>query len=116
MVMRVMLIGFLVFGSVAMLETDVRAHPRPCAGWPCCFFLKELKQAAEQVKKDNRQVWIIGETDDEQQSLRRDKVRQELIQYGLPRENIGELIYKDPALREYMREGQMAIVTQPKDK
>jgi hypothetical protein len=112
MVMRVMLIGLLVIGAVAMLETDVSAHPNPCGGWSCCNFLKALKEVAERHKDDNWQVWIIGETDDEQQSRRRAEVRQMLIQYGLRPDNIGELIYKDPALREYMREDQMAIVTQ----
>jgi hypothetical protein len=116
MVMRVMLIGLLVIGAVAMLETDVRAHPFPCAGWSCCFGFNALKEFVEYHKDDNWQVWIIGETDDEQQSRRRDEARQMLIQYGLRPENIGELIYKDPALQKYMREGQMAIVAQPKYK
>jgi hypothetical protein len=112
--MRVMLIGLLVIGSVAMLETDVSAS-RPCDGWPWCYCLNELKELVENVKKDEKiRVWIIGETDDDRQSRRRADVRQTLIQYGLRSEIIGELIYKDPELREEcMRKDQMVIVTGP---
>ena len=41
MVMRVMLIGLLVIGAVAMLETDVSAHPP----WlvPACFSVEESR-------------------------------------------------------------------------
>jgi hypothetical protein len=112
MVMRVMLIGLLVLGAVAMLETDVSAHPFPCGGWSCCFSLKQLQEMVERHKGENRQVWIIGETDDERQSRRRAEVRNKLIEYGVEPANIGELIYKDPALQKYMREDQMVIVSQ----
>ena len=121
MVMRVMLIGLLVIGAVAMLETDVSADCVPCLNWPCCYSFMQLKEVVEDVKKDeNLQVWIIGETDDDLQLRRRADVRERLIQLGLRPENIGELLYEDHALlrhmreKRYMREGQMVIVTQSK--
>jgi len=121
MVMRVMLIGFLVIGAVAMLETDVSAHPRTCGGDSCCFSMKEWTKACEQVKpdKENWQVWLIGKTGDEHGARIRDQARQELIRCGLEPEMIGELIYNDrahPVIEELMKEGPMVIVTKPKYK
>jgi hypothetical protein len=121
MVMRVMLIGLLVIGAVATLETDISAHPRPCGGFPCCFSAKEWKQACEQVKsaKGNLEVWLIGKTGDEREARIRDQARQELIQCGLEPEMIGELIYNDRANRvieQLMKEGPMVIGIKPKDK
>jgi hypothetical protein len=116
--MRVMLIGLLIIGAVAMLEPDVSAHPFPIGEWSCAFGPGALKGKEKEFVENHKNVWvwIIGETDDEQQSRRREEVRRSLIQSGLPPEDIGELIYKDPALRPFMREGGMAIVTQPKYK
>jgi hypothetical protein len=132
MVMRVMLIGLLVIGAVAMLETDVSAFC-DCFQWGCCKALtvrsgrvnlvgKDLKERAEKelkdllgiVKKDdNIQVWLMGGT-----AHKRAEVREMLIQLGLRPENIGELLYEDRDLlrymreERYMREGQMIIVTE----
>jgi ATP-dependent protease Clp ATPase subunit len=112
-----MLIGFLVIGAVAILETTISAHPRKCLGNSCCFFARELKEVAEQVTRENQQVWIIGKSDDDASASSRAKVREELIvKYGVDPEVIGELIFTDRALQQYMRERQMAIVTQPKSK
>ena len=52
MVMRVMLIGLLVIGAMAMLETDVSAHPRTCGGNSCCFSMKEWAKACGPTKPD----------------------------------------------------------------
>ena len=116
MVMRIMLIGLLVIGAIAMLETDVSADCVPCLNWPCCYSFMQLKEVVEDVKKDeNIQVWLIGDA-----AQRRAEVREMLIQHGLRPENIGELLYEDHALlrhmreKRYMREGQMVIVTQSK--
>jgi hypothetical protein len=116
MVMRVMLIGLLVTGAVAMLETDVSADCVPCLGFPCCFSFMKLNEVGEDVTKDeNIQVWLIGNT-----AHRRAEVREMLIKRGLRPENIGELNIEDRELlrsmreRRSMREGQMVIVTQPK--
>jgi hypothetical protein len=89
-----MLIGLLVIGAVTMLETDVSAHPRDCAGRACCFSAKEWQKACEQVKQDKEigQVWLIGKT-----MAARDKARKALIECGVDPEMIGELIYKDRA-------------------
>jgi hypothetical protein len=118
--MKVMLIGLLIIGAVAMLEADVSAHPFPIGNYSCAFghgALKEKEQREEFIENHkNMRVWIIGETDDEQLARRREEVRRSLIESGLPPEDIGELIYKDPALLPFMREGGMAIVTQPKYK
>jgi hypothetical protein len=134
MVMRVMLIGLLVIGAVAMLETDVSAFC-DCFNWICCKALtvrsdrvnlvgrelkelaeKELKELVEDAKKDdNIQVWLIGGT-----AHKRVEVREMLIQLGLRPENIGELLYVDHDLlrfmreERYMREGQMIIVSRRK--
>ena len=125
MVMRVMLIGLLVIGVVAMLETDVSAC-RMCGNPPCCYLQagddKELKELLEEVEKhEDSQVWIIGDTDDDRLSRKRADVRDMLIRHGLQPEIIGELIYKDPALLRSMRkeqvvmgEGQVVIVTRRK--
>jgi hypothetical protein len=127
MVMRVMLIGFLVIGAVAMLETDVSAHPRTCGGDSCCYSLEEWPKVCEQVKpdKENWQVWILEKAGDERGARLRDQARQVLKECGLE-EMIAELIYKDRAyealmleperIAELMKKGPVVIVTMPKPK
>jgi hypothetical protein len=127
MVMRVMLIGFLVIGAVAILETDVSAHPRRCGGDSCCFSMREWPKACEQVKpdKENWQVWILEKAGDERGARLRDQARQGLKDCGLE-EMIVELIYKDRAyealmlepeeIEKLMKEGPVVIVTMPKPK
>jgi hypothetical protein len=131
MVMRVMLIGFLVIGAVAMLETDVSAHPRTCGGDSCCYSLEEWPKVCEQVKpdKENWQVWILEKAGDERGARLRDQARQVLKECGLE-EMIAELIYKDRAyealiwvldpeeIEKLMKEGQgpVVIVTMPRPK
>jgi hypothetical protein len=127
MVMRVMLVGLLVIGAVAMLETDVSAHPRTCGGNSCCFTMAEWPKACEQVKpdKENWQVWILEKAGDERGARLRDQARQGLKDCGLE-EMIVELIYKDRAyealmlepeeIEQLMKEGPVVIVTMPKPK
>jgi hypothetical protein len=110
MVMRVMLIGLLIIGSVAMLETDVSAGCVPCVNFPCCYRFRQLKEAVEDAKKDESiQIKLIGSTASE-----REKVRGRMIQEGIRPERIGEVFIEDSALSRSMREGRIAFETQPK--
>jgi hypothetical protein len=111
MVMRVMLIGLLVIGAVAMMETDVSAACRRCGpggNYCCCSITKERDKLLEEVKKhESKRLLIIGHIGDDSKTL---KAREMLIQDGLPPEIIGELILEGPTPRMSMREGQTVMV------
>src|SRR5262245_23592609 len=63
MVMRAMLIGVLVIGAVAILETDANAWYH-CFFWPCIELTpRELDKVVSEVAKYERsEVWLIGFT------------------------------------------------------
>jgi hypothetical protein len=116
MVMKAMLIGLLVIGAVAMLETDVSAACVPCFGNKCCCWLPtDLNMLLEEVKKHgSKQLLLIGHTQDDPSISQTLKWRDELIQRGLQPETIGELILEGRTPRMPTRKGQMVIVDQPK--
>jgi hypothetical protein len=116
MVMKAMLIGLLVIGAVAMLETDVSAFCEYCGGgWCCCWLPTDLNKLLEQVKKhESRQVWIIGHADKDPISPKTLKARDMLIEHGLQREIIGELILEGPTPRMPKWKGQLVKVERPK--
>ena len=114
MVMRVMLIGLLVTGAVAMLETDVSAYCRPCGNWCCCRLPNDLKMLLAELKKhESKQLLIVGNTADAM-SPETLKMREELIEYGVPREIIGELILEGHTPLARTREGRLVMVENPK--
>ena len=60
MVMRVMLIGLLVIGAVAMLETDVSAHLRPCGGCSCCFSAMSGSRRVSMLRRTKEKIGRYG--------------------------------------------------------
>jgi hypothetical protein len=102
MVMKAMLIGLLVIGAVAMLETDASAFYH-CDGWACIELpLKELEKVVAEVKKhEGSEVWLIGFTrqvgkskEFDRLSGRMEDVRQMLIQHGLQSDIFRWLIFE----------------------
>jgi hypothetical protein len=122
MVMKAMLIGLLVIGAVAMLETGANAH-RHCDGWRCMEFTpKELEKVVAEVKKhESSEVWMIGFTDRVGSSKEFDRVerkladvREMLIQRGLQPDIIRWLILEGYAPVASRLRGQKVIVAWPK--
>jgi hypothetical protein len=111
MVMKAMLIGLLVIGTVAMMETDVSAACYRCYGNKCCCSIsspKEREKLIEEAKKYGKPLFIMGHADDDPMS--RKGLRDTLIQDGLPPEMIGELILEGPTPRMSMRKGQEVMM------
>ena len=121
MVMKAMLIGLLVIGAVAMLETD--ANARHCDGYACIeYTLPEgLEKVIAEVKKHvGSEVWIIVPTDrvgssrDYDRSLRTGAdVQEMLMQHGLQPDSFRELILEDRAPLMPARKGQRVLVAWP---
>ena len=121
MVMKAMLIGLLVIGAVAMLETDANAfyHCRP---WPCLEFARaELEKVVSEVKKhEGSEVWLIGFTDqkspEEYRSMESkiEVVQLLLKQHGLQPDIIRSLVLGGYAPLDPKQRGIKAIVTWPK--
>ena len=129
MVMKAMLIGLLVIGAVAILETDANAcyhcRPYPC---PCIdFTTKNLEKVVAEVKKhDGSEVFLIGFT--RQPNLRgkvgkskefdrvereMEDARQMLIQRGLQPNIFRSLILEGYAPQDPKRRGIKIIVIGP---
>ena len=134
--MKAMLIGLLVIGAVAMLETD--AYARHCWPWPCTHFepivlekvLDEakknkrsevLEKVLDEAKKNERsEVWLIGFTDRVGSSKafgrvqrQMEDIRQILIQRGLSPDIFRLLILEGYAPRAPKRKGVEVMVTWP---
>lgn len=118
MVMKAMLIGLLVIGAVAMLETDANAF-RHCDGWGCLEFTsKELEKVVAEVKKhEGSEVWLIGFTRQVRSSkefhqVEREMgdVRQMLIQRELQPEIFRWLILEGYAPQDLKQRGIKVIV------
>jgi hypothetical protein len=118
---KVMLIGLLVIGTIAMLETDVMAG-RWCDGYRCLVYTaKELEKVLAEVKKNElSEVWLIGFTDRVGSSKEFDRVerkmeevRQTLIQRGLQPDIFSGLILEGYAPRDPKRKGIKVIVILP---
>jgi hypothetical protein len=132
MVMRVMLIGLLVIGTVSMLETHVNAaeeFQRCCWCRMSCvqFLLTEKSEkvvaevVAEAKKHEGSEVWLIGFTDPVGPSKEYDRVEHEmddvremLIQHDLQPDIIRSLILEGYAPLDPKQRGIKAIVTWPK--
>jgi hypothetical protein len=133
MVMKAMLIGLLVIGAVAMLETDANAR-RHCDGYGCQEFTpqenvfyhkavadKELEKVVAEVKKyEGSEVWLIGFTRQVGKSKEFDRVehkmedlRQMLIQRGLQPGIFRWLILEGYAPQDPKRRGIKVIVAWP---
>jgi hypothetical protein len=118
MVMKAMLIGLLVIGAVAMLETD--AYARHCYPYACKHFtLNELEKVVAEVKKrEGSEVWIIGFTDQVGNSFDRVShqiadVLETLIERGLQRDIFRSLILEGYAPLDPKRRGIQIIVAWP---
>jgi hypothetical protein len=118
MVMKAMLIGLLVIGAVAMLETD--AYARHCGNWLCIEFTpEELEKVLAEVKKhQGSEVRLIGFTDRVGNSFDRvshqmEYVRETLIQHGLQPDIFRWLILEDYAPLDPERRGIKVIVAWP---
>jgi hypothetical protein len=138
MVMKAMLIGLLVIGAVAMLETDANAWYH-CDNYPCQEFAifnkklenvvadKELENVVAEVKKyEGSEVWLIGFTrqphvpgkvgkskEFDRVEHQMEDVRQMLIQRGLQPGIIRWLILEGYAPRDPKRRGMKVIVVRP---
>ena len=118
MVTKTMLIGLLVIGAVAMLETD--AYARHCGNWLCMeFTLEESEKVLAEVKKHARsEVWLFGFPDRVGNSFDRvshqmEYVRETLIQRGLQPDIFRGLILEDYAPLDPERRGIKVIVAWP---
>ena len=122
MVMKVMLIGLLVIGAVATLETDANAQ-RPCANWACMEVTpKEVEKVVAEVKKleVSEILLIIGFTNRVGSSKEFDRVerkladmREMLIQRGVQADIIRPLILEGYAPVASKRRGEKVIVAWP---
>ena len=118
---KIMLIGLLIIGTIAMLETDVSAQP--CLGWLGCrrFAAKESEKAVAEVKQHERsEVLLIGFTGRVGSSKELDRVEREmegvremLIQRGLQSDIIRSLILEGYAPQDPKRRGIQVIVAWP---
>lgn len=138
MVMRIMLMGLLVIGTVSMLETHVNAagihvnaagiNERCCWCSKLCmeFLLPEKSEtviaevAAEVKKHEGSEVWLIGFTDqkspEEYRSMESkiEVVQLLLKQHGLQPDIIRSLVLGGYAPLDPKQRGIKAIVTWPK--
>jgi hypothetical protein len=136
MVMKAMLIGLLVIGAVAMLETDANAWFH-CARYGCLEISirelektvpdKELENVVAAVKKyEGSEVWLIGFTrqphlpgkggkskEFDRVEHQMEDVRQTLIQRGLPSGIFRSLILEGYAPQDPKRRGIKVIVAWP---
>jgi hypothetical protein len=123
MVMRAMLIGVLVIGAVAILETDANAWYH-CFLWPCIELTpRELDKVVSEVKKYERsEVWLIGFTNRgprskskefDRVSRKMEDVRETLIQRGLQPGIFRGLILEGYAPRNPKWGGIKVIVAWP---
>jgi hypothetical protein len=117
MVMKAMLIGLLVIGAVAMLETD--ANARHCDGYACRYFTlpEDLEKVVAEVKKyEGSEVWFVGYTDWAASSKdygRPADVQEILIQRGLRPDIFRELILEGRPPLTLARKGQRVLVAWP---
>jgi hypothetical protein len=121
MVLKAMLIGLLVIGAVAMLETDANAF-RHCWPWACIEYSpEELDKVVAEVKKHaGSEVWSIGyiervgsTTDYDRLSRKMAELREKLIQHGLEPGIIRELILAGYAPPMPAQRDQEIIVAWP---
>jgi hypothetical protein len=127
MAMKAMLIGLLVIGAVAMLETDADAWFH-CDNWLCIEFTpQELEKVVAEVKKHaSSEVWLIGFTrqphltgkvgkpkEFDRVERKMEDVRQMLIQRGLQPGIFRWLILEGYAPPDPKRRGIKVIVAWP---
>jgi hypothetical protein len=115
MVMKAMLIGLLVIGAVAILETDAY-HCPPGVGcrWLCSPKDKDLEKVAADYKKYEAGAVLIiqyfdrpmNSKEHDRMSHEMDDMRERLIQHGVQPDSIRELMLEGYPPKACERRGQ----------